>query len=184
LTSRRALAMAVGGSLSCSLSSAQSAPEPPHVSEFKTPTGIRTVPREPIDAFTIEFAGAEIKQLSSERLLWSISGKQVDLRTYRRCWELSNYAPNLDTLQALKGADVNSESPAWISNGSHQHFDVSTGQKCRSRTMSHNRCEGRIDVAMGNDNYVLVPTATMVDRLHKQKFREYLKRSILERVMN
>jgi hypothetical protein len=90
------------------------APVPPRVSGFKTPTGFRIVSREPDDQFTLDLAGAEIKPMSSERLLGSIDGKQVELFAVPRLWDPPISDAGLKALQDYKEWDLNSHEESSL----------------------------------------------------------------------
>ena len=57
---------------------------PGDISGTKTPSGILLTSSDPANSFTMELIGDQIKPLSSERLLWRIDGKKIELLVSRR----------------------------------------------------------------------------------------------------
>jgi hypothetical protein len=168
-----ALSVAVNVSLSA-------APVPPRVSGFKTPTGIRIVSREPDNPFTLELHGVEIKPMASDRLLWSIDGKQIELLTVRRRWDLSLPTFEWEALQDYKQTNLNSlKEFGWVSKGSDEQFAFDTGEKCLYWVLSGKQSETRVSVATLNGDYVIVLTVSLAQPAGEQEVRDYLKRNML-----
>jgi tetratricopeptide (TPR) repeat protein len=158
----------------------QSTPPPPEVSGFKTANGIRIVSRDPHNPFEIEFTGGEIKPQSTERLVWLIDGKRIELMSLRREWDVAPSASSLEVLRAFQQRELAIvHNSGWAQRGVDEPFSFPSGEPCLAFAVSRNASELMLYAATVNAGNVIVLVASGVDPGRMKEIHDYLHYTLL-----